>query len=144
MSQISAVSTSSTGKIMHQSVGAVICRDERCLLINRALPPPGFACVAGHVDVCETPEQALIREVFEEVGLTVTSYRLVLHEEIDWETCAQQVGVHEWFVFSCEVTGHVRFRRREVLSGGWYSLNEISLLHLEPVWHYFLFEKKLF
>lgn len=143
MSQISALGTSTTGKVMHRSVGALIFRDGKYLLINRALPPPGFACVAGHVDVGETPELALAREVLEEVGLTVTSSRLILHEEIDWETCTQQVGVHEWSVFTCEVSGRVHFNRREVLSGGWYSLDEISRLSLEPVWHYFLFEKKL-
>lgn len=143
MSSLSVVGTSAAGKVMHQSVGALICRDGKYLLINRALPPPGFACVAGHVDSGETPEQALVREVFEEAGLVVTSSCLVLHEQLDWNACHEQVSVHEWFVFVCTTSGRVRFRRREVLSGNWYSLEEISRLSLEPVWHYFLFEKKL-
>jgi NADH pyrophosphatase NudC (nudix superfamily) len=143
MSSLSVVCTSAAGKAMHQSVGALICRDGKYLLINRALPPPGFACVSGHVDCGETPEQALAREVQEESGLVVTSSSLVLHEQLDWNTCKEHVDVHEWFIFSCTVSGRVRFHRREVLSGGWYTRDDLSRLILEPVWHYFLCEKKL-
>ena len=51
---------------------------DRCLLAGRArpntpdTPPPVFTCVAGFIDQGETVEEAVRREVFEEVGVEVS------------------------------------------------------------------------
>ncbi|MBI5358165.1 NUDIX domain-containing protein [Candidatus Amesbacteria bacterium] len=57
--------TTPEGKLMHYSVGALIKRSDKYLLIDRAIPPFGFAGIAGHIDENETPLQALAREVKE-------------------------------------------------------------------------------
>lgn len=51
------------GKVHHYSVGALIELNGKYLLIDRAIPPLGFAGVAGHIDEGEAPEHALAREV---------------------------------------------------------------------------------
>lgn len=55
------------------AVAALVSRDSRILLVRRAAPPRvGFwALPAGYMDADELPEEALIREVEEETGVTV-------------------------------------------------------------------------
>ena len=60
--------TSESGEPLHFSVGALIEKGGKFLLIDRNLHPFGFACVAGHVDEGELPEEALKREAKEESG----------------------------------------------------------------------------
>ena len=76
--------TASNGETTHVSVGAVIEREGKYLLIDRISPPFGFAGLAGHVDVGEVPEHAIVREVEEESGLKVVSKKLMFDEEILW------------------------------------------------------------
>jgi len=46
--------------------------NENCLLVRQPRHPPGmFTCVAGYVDVGETLENAVRREIAEEVGLEI-------------------------------------------------------------------------
>lgn len=132
---------SETGEGMHYSVGALIERDGKYLLIDRAIPPYGFAGIAGHIDKGETPEEALKREVREESGLEVKNHDLLFEEELDWNWCSKGVGVHYWYLFECEAEGELKRNGRETKSIGWYSLNEIRELELEEVWGYWF--KKL-
>jgi ADP-ribose pyrophosphatase YjhB (NUDIX family) len=55
------------------AVAAVITDGERILLVRRnAIPRIGFwALPAGYMDADELPEEALVREVVEETGVTV-------------------------------------------------------------------------
>lgn len=131
---------SKSGIPMHYSVGALIRQGDKYLLIDRASFPFGFAGVGGHVDEGETPEQAISREVLEEVGLLVVQSKLLLQEEADWNTCNKGVGIHYWYLFLCEVSGELKRSERETKSAGWYNMEEIKKLELEPVWRYW-FEK---
>ena len=125
---------SGKGKEMHFSVGAVIEKDGKYLLIDRAIPPFGFAGVAGHVDVGEGAEKALRREVKEECGLRVGSCSLLIEEEMEDNRCVMGVDVHYWKVFSCSVSGKVKLEKKEVKVGGWYTKEEMKRLVFEPVW----------
>lgn len=132
--------TAQTQEPMHYSVGALIRRAGKILLIDRAIEPFGFACIAGHVDEGENAVNALRHEVFEESGLTVTKHRLIADEELDWNWCSKGVHAHHWYVFECEVTGTLTQNHRETRSIGWYTEAQIPKLALEPVWKYW-FEK---
>lgn len=125
---------------MHKSVGAIIKKDNKYLMVDRLKPPFGFACLAGHVDEGETPEQALIREVKEESNLEVKKYKLLIHEFLEWNECSRGIMGHDWFVYECKVEGETKLKEDEAKKISWYSLEEIKKLNLEPAWKHW-FEK---
>ncbi len=124
------------GLPMHYSVGAIIEKDSKYLLIDRAKFPLGFACVAGHIDEGEDAETALKREVAEESGLIVRDFQLIAEEELDFNTCRRGVTVHYFYVFRCQAEGQIDRNVAETKSIGWYNIDEIKKLPLEPVWKY--------
>ena len=71
----------SNGQTLHYSVGAIIKKDGKYLLIDRVFPPFGLAGLAGHIDEGESPEQTIVREVEEESGLKVLKSKLLFEEE---------------------------------------------------------------
>ena len=120
------------GKPTHYTVGAIIKKDEKYLLIHHKVY--GYACVAGHIDEGEEPAQALVREVREESGLTVEDHQLVIDEFVPWNWCTKGVTGHHCYVYDCAVSGEVKQDTVETTSIGWYTLEEIRQLPLEPVW----------
>ncbi|MCD4666189.1 NUDIX hydrolase [archaeon] len=134
---------SKDGRDMHYSVGALIKKDNKFLLIDRKKPPLGFACLAGHVDENETPEKTLIREVEEESGLKVTNYKLIFEEELSWNWCNFGIQTHYWYVFECEFSGNIVKDEVESKSIGWYTQEEIKKLKLEPSWEYWFKKLKI-
>ncbi len=129
---------SSIGKSMHYSVGAIIQKNKKFLLIDRAAPPYGFAGLGGHIDEQESPEQAIKREVQEESNLKVKNCTLLYEEEVSNNKCVEGIDVHHWYVFACTAKGKTRRDEHETKSMGWYSKEDIKKLRLEPVWeHWF-------
>ncbi len=131
------------GRDFHYSVGAVIKRNDKYLLIDRAKQPFGFAGPAGHVDKGETSEEALIREIKEETGLRIVGYKLIFEEFVErpeWGSCTRGTNAHHWRLFECEVSGEIKRNEEETKSIGWYSPEQIKNMKLEPVWKYW-FEK---
>jgi 8-oxo-dGTP pyrophosphatase MutT (NUDIX family) len=127
---------SKNGKQMHYSVGAVIKKGDKYLLIDRKIPPLGFAGIAGHIDEEETEIQALFREIKEESGLEIEEHRLLFEEELDWNWCSKGINIHYWYLFECKFTGSLNPDYSEAKSMAWYSPEEIKKLKLEPVWEY--------
>lgn len=134
---------SKNGKLMHYSVGALIKKDDKYLLIDRVKPPLGFAGLAGHIDENEDKIQALRREVKEESSLKIDSYKIFFEEELDWNQCSRGVGIHYWYLFECNVSGEIKQNNIETKSIGWYSADEIKKLKLEPVWEYWFKKLKI-
>jgi len=62
---------SSKGKEMHYSVGALVKKEDKYLLIDRMNPPLGFAGLAGHIDEGEDAVNALKREVEEGIKFLI-------------------------------------------------------------------------
>jgi len=134
---------SENGQTLHYSVGALVERDGKYLLIDRNIKPFGFASLAGHVDEGETETEALVREVQEESGLKIEEHKLLFEEELDWNWCSKGVGAHYWYVFECRVSGEIKANFRETKSIGWYTREEIKNLKLEPVWKYWFKKLKI-
>jgi 8-oxo-dGTP pyrophosphatase MutT (NUDIX family) len=130
-------------KPMHYSVGALIKKDNKYLLIDRVKPPLGFAGLAGHIDEGEKPEEALKREVKEESGLEVIKYKLLFEEELDFDTCSKEIERHYWHLFECEIRGDINRSLHETKSIGWFSANEIKNIKLEPAWDYWFKKLKI-
>ena len=128
---------------IHYSVGAVIEKNGKYLLIDRVNPPFGFAGLAGHVDEGETEVEALDREVKEESGVEVKNYSLLFEEELGWNTCSKGISVHYWYLFKCEVLGEIKIDEKEAKSIGWYTVEQIKDLKLEPVWEYWFRKLKI-
>lgn len=142
------------GGVMHYSAGAVIestqtgadstrtaTDKKKYLLIDRAIPPLGFAGIAGHIDEGETAEESIFREIKEESGLEADSCELLFEEELDWNWCSKGVQSHYWYLYKCKATGELNRSKEEAKSIGWYTKKEIKELKLEPVWEYWF--KKL-
>jgi len=133
-----AVTTTSKG-VMHFCIGAIIIRDGKILMIDRKKYPYGWACIAGHIDEGEVPEEALIREVQEESGYDVENFELLFEEEID-NPCSRDVQTHYWYVYKADVSGQITKNEEETKDIKWVDLNSIQDLTLEPVWDY-IFKK---
>ncbi len=129
------------GAPIHYSVGIFIERLGKFLLIDRAKPPLGFACVAGHVDNNETPDEAIVREVKEEIGLTLTKFKAVEENFFGWNECRRGIKGHYFYVYKGEANGKIVHNQNETKSIAWYTVAEIKKLNLEPVWNYWF--KKL-
>lgn len=133
---VAKIGKSTEGYVMHYSVGAVIKRDDKYFLLDRANKPFGFACVAGHIDEGETVEFALTRETEEESGLQIVSKKLLFEEEVEKNECSRGVFSHYWYVFECKTVGDTRLDSFEAKSIGWFTVEEIKKLKLEPMWRY--------
>lgn len=130
--------TSSDGRPMHYSVGALIKQGGAYLLFDRVKPTFGYAGPSGHVDENETDFiLALRREVQEETGLVVTGEGLLFEEELCWDRCRHGVSVHYWRLYACEVVGVLKPDPDEARNMGWYApAAENWPIHFEPCWKY--------
>lgn len=151
-------------KCDHTSVGMLVWKADRLLLIERRRPPFGFAPPAGHVDDRPSYEDAARAELKEEVGLDVVGLELVAEGRKD-NPCRRADGTwHYWKIFRVEATGQVTRSPDETKQFRWCSrdqlrgLSEKTRLYvarkisdagwianpgLEPVWFEWLSELKI-
>ncbi|MDO4466914.1 MAG: NAD(+) diphosphatase [Bacillota bacterium] len=82
----------------------------------------GYAFLAGFIEIGETPEQAICREVMEEVGLKVKNIRY--YKSQPWSTdCNLLLGYY------CELDGEdtIVLDQEELAMADWYSRDEIQI-----------------
>ena len=127
------------------SVGAVVEREGSLLMLHRKVFPQGLALPAGHINPGETPEEALMREVKEESGITVTKCQLVLGRFFP-NPCAKGHTAHRWWVYRvtgwegepsvCEPEKHafVKFMTKEEILAYLASGGDV-----DPAWKDFIF-----
>lgn len=127
----------------HKSVGAIIKKKDKILMLDRAIFPFGWACPAGHVKKGEKIEDALKREIFEETNIKIKECKLIANEFIEWNECRKGVKGHEWFLYEILAwEGEVK-SNNEAKNIGWYSRKEILELELETVWNYWFSKLKI-
>ena len=72
----------------HQCVGALIVQRENILLglrsPTRAFYPNVWDIFGGHVEDCEQPEQSLVRELQEELGITPLQWKYIETLRLAW------------------------------------------------------------
>ncbi len=70
----------------------------RCCLFRRRMHPTGYYTLpAGHLELGETPDLTLRREVYEETGLAVLSAELLFEGELP-DDCRRRADYHYWRV----------------------------------------------
>jgi len=148
----------------HTSVGMIVRRDGKILLIERAKFPKGFACPAGHVDGDESYEVSAQRELKEEVGLDAARLELLVDKRMDNPCRCEGGSWHQWKVYEVEATGDIERSLDETKKAGWYSIEDMQALAektekfqkgeiaeeewnehpgLEPVWYDWFKELKI-
>jgi ADP-ribose pyrophosphatase YjhB (NUDIX family) len=126
-------------KCDHKSVGILVWKDGKLLLIERKKFPPGFAIPAGHLDDDVSFEDAARRELKEEVGLEAASLRLIFEGRKE-NPCRREDGTwHEWKIYEAKADGEVTRSLDETKQAGWFTIEDIKVLAekndpgLEPV-----------
>jgi 8-oxo-dGTP pyrophosphatase MutT (NUDIX family) len=109
-------------KIVRWGVVAVIVRDGRLLIIKRSqhVLAPGMYCFpGGGIEPGETHEQALIRELDEELGCKIRPLRRLWENVSSW-------GVHlTWWTAELDECAAIVPNPLEVESVHWFSLDEL-------------------
>jgi NAD+ diphosphatase len=94
---------------------AIRCDDQILLASNSSIPGRRFSLIAGFVDVGETLEEAVVREVKEEVGLEVRN--ICYHTSQPWPVSGSlMVG----FTAEADNTQPLIVDTHELLEAGWY------------------------
>lgn len=115
-------------KCDNTSVGILVWRDGRLLLIEQRKFPFGFAAPAGHVDGHGSYEDAACAELSEEVGLTATNLRLVYEGRKD-NPCRREGGDwHHWKIYEADTEDEAKCSLDETKQAGWHSSEEIRKL----------------
>ncbi len=113
----------------NKSVGILVWKNDKLLLIERKKFPPGFSLPAGHVDGDLTFEIAAKRELEEEVGLIATKLKLTIEGRKENNICRRKGGSwHYWKIYTAEVEGKVRGSKDETKQVNWYSKEELQKL----------------
>jgi ADP-ribose pyrophosphatase YjhB (NUDIX family) len=112
----------------HTSVGMLVWKDDKLLLIERAKFPFGFAVPAGHVDGDPTFEDSAKRELQEEVGLQVAGLKLVAEGRKE-NPCRREDGTwHYWKVYEVNYAGELDRSEEETKRADWYAKEQIQAL----------------
>jgi NAD+ diphosphatase len=95
--------------------------DDRCLLGRGAVWPPGrYSTLAGFVEPGEALESAVIREVFEEVGVVVGDVRYVASQPWPFPS-SLMLG----FMARADGAAEVRPDKVEMAEAGWFTRDEV-------------------
>jgi 8-oxo-dGTP pyrophosphatase MutT (NUDIX family) len=109
-----------------QAIVAIIPKEGKYLLGKRAewkRSAPGYWCpVTGKVEAGETEPEAVIREVFEEVGLEVE----VVAKMVSMDSNDGLVKLHWWMTRI--VSGEAYLKNDEHSELGWFTPDEMSQL----------------
>lgn len=112
----------------HTSVGILIYKDDKILLIERAKFPIGFAMPAGHVDEDKTFKESAQRELKEEVGLDTIELKLIAEGRKE-NKCRREDGTwHYWKIYKIVAAGEIERSKDETKQVRWYSIEQIKQL----------------
>jgi 8-oxo-dGTP pyrophosphatase MutT (NUDIX family) len=111
---------------MRKASRAIIIEDGKVLVMHRnKYGSQYYTLVGGRINHGETPEQALVREVREETGLTVTAATLTYVEE-------HAEPYNEQYISMCNIGPHDEVAIQEDSEEG--TMNQFDLNTHKPVW----------
>jgi NAD+ diphosphatase len=98
-------------------------RGDRVLLARGPLTPPGmYSHVAGFVEPGETLEEAVAREVMEEVGIRVANIRYFGSQPWPFPHSLMVGFVADW------AGGELKLQAAEIEDAGWFSVDEMPIV----------------
>ena len=115
------------------TVGALIFnREDRLLLVRSHKLRDQYVIPGGHIELGETMEQALRREILEETGLRISDIRYIgmqefIYDEVFWEK--RHFIFHD---FACRADDCCVRLNEEAQSFVWATLEECDALPVEP------------
>src|SRR5579883_3019685 len=116
-------------------VGAIIVEGERILLVRRGHAPSlgAWSIPGGRVELGETLQQAVRREIMEECGLEITVGDVAILLDRVNRGPANSVSSHYLIVdfWATLASGEAR-AASDASEVGWYTLDEIRLLSTTP------------
>ncbi|MCS3434029.1 NUDIX hydrolase [Klebsiella sp. BIGb0407] len=115
----------------HITVAAMFINEDKILLIKKSDSAYNhrFSIVAGHLENGENPDDAIVREVKEELGIDFCNYEYLKKECGVEDRCRHGLALHDWYIYlsnefiDIEV---LKFDRTEIESLEWISLSEIE------------------
>ncbi len=117
----------SVEKCDHTSVGMLVYKGAKLLLIERRNPPFGFAPPAGHVDGDISFEDAARRELKEEVGLNTTHISLIAEGRRE-NPCKRVDGTwHYWKIYEVKAAGEIQRSLEATKQAHWFDPAHIEL-----------------
>jgi len=135
------------GRYCHESVGSVLINPKgEVLFFELTKPPYGLTFPAGHVDIDETPLQAVIRETEEEVGINIenSNPKYIGGAMIAGDSCRRGSDDHKWSLYVTRVSDadahKVSLDAHEGTQARWVPIANIDQSELAPAIKY-LFEK---
>lgn len=113
------------------STKAIIIKNQRILLVCEE-GDEWWSLPGGGVDYGETPEEALLRELSEELGVEQQS--LKTDNKIVFTTMGTVVGgvPRANFYYRVEVPASKITQTKHVRKSGWFSIGELPNLYLSP------------
>lgn len=90
------------GETVHKSVGAILTKGEKILLLERRKYPFKYTIPAGHLEKEEEPEKAVLREIEEETGLQIKDTEKKFEGKIE-DPCRRGANFHYWHLFKAEI-----------------------------------------
>ena len=115
-------------KCDNKSVGMLVWRNDKLLLIERMKPPFGFAPPAGHVEGNDLFEDTAKRELEEEVGLKTKNIEFLIEGRKDNNYCHRGGSWHYWKIYKIEAEGEIKRSEDETKQAGFYSKSDIANL----------------
>lgn len=100
------------------SAAVVIVNEKKeVLLLNHVLRPfSGWGLPGGFIDYGENPEQAIRREVIEEVGIEVENLRMIR---------VRTLNSHIEVLFTARPVGVPEIKSREIFGLGWFEMENL-------------------
>lgn len=84
----------------HESVGVLVVVDDKLLTFFRKIYPFLYTIPAGHLDKGELPENAALRELYEETNISNHSLEMVKQNfDISGDSCRRGSDNHRWHLY---------------------------------------------
>jgi NAD+ diphosphatase len=107
-------------KISPAIIVAILCKDKILLAHGANFKPDFFSLVAGYADIGESLEDAVIREVKEEVGVDVKNIRY--YKSQPWPySGSMMIG----FIAEADDTQPIRIDEKEISEAAWFSRDKL-------------------